>query len=194
MTIIIGVLALQGAVSPHKSHIEALGAKYKEVKLDTDCDEVDAYILPGGESSTMLRLVKVFDLEAKLKEEFAKKPVWGICAGSILIASKVTNPSQKCFALMDFTAERNAYGRQVDSHHSLIDGYDVSFIRAPILCDINKKIDVLYEAEDEEGKKEAAWIKQGKYMATTFHPELNLKTPSPMHRTFLNMVKDAVSE
>lgn len=192
MTITIGVLALQGAVEAHKKHIEALGAKYKAVKLASDCDEVDAYILPGGESSTMLRLIKVFDLEEKLSDEFAKKPVWGVCAGSILIATKVTNPSQKSFALMNYTAERNAYGRQLDSHHILIDGYEVSFIRAPILRNVDKGIDILYEAEDNEGNVEATWIREGKYMATTFHPELNLNTPSPMHRVFFNMVKDSL--
>ncbi len=86
----IGVLALQGAVEPHRPHIEALGAEFLPVKTKADFEKADAFILPGGESTTMLKLIDAFGLWDCLAEQFSKKPVWGICAGSIVIASRVS--------------------------------------------------------------------------------------------------------
>ena len=111
----IGILALQGCIDPHRPHVEALDIKFKEVKTAKHLEEVDAYILPGGESTTMLRLIKIFGLKEILAMEFAKKPVWGICAGAILMASKVTNPKQESFSLLDFEIEHNSYGGQLQS-------------------------------------------------------------------------------
>jgi 5'-phosphate synthase pdxT subunit len=184
--ILIGVLALQGAVEPHRPHIEVAGAAFKSVKTPEQFDEVDGFILPGGESTTMLKLIETFDLWDALKDHFAKKPVWGICAGSILIAENVTNPSQKSFGLIPMTVERNAYGRQLDSHHAMINGYDVSLIRAPVIAKVGKDVDV---KATHDGKP--VWVRKGKYMATTFHPELTLDYPSPMHQEFIDIVRGA---
>lgn len=179
----IGVLALQGAVQPHKPHIEAAGARFRAVKTSTDFDEVDAFILPGGESTTMLKLIDRFGLWDALSAQFAKKPVWGICAGSILLAEAVSNPAQKSFGLLPITVQRNGYGRQIDSHHQQIDGYPVSFIRAPIFTEIGDDVEVI---ATHEGRP--AWVKKGHVMASAFHPELTLDFPSPMHRAFIDLV------
>ena len=181
---IIGVLALQGCVERHKPHIEAAGGIFQTVKTQEDCKKVDAFILPGGESTTMLKLIKAFDLEEVFMRQFQEKPVWGICAGSILMAREVKNPAQKSFALIDMTVERNGYGTQLDSIQDTVEGYQVSFIRAPII-DVVHDSAVKIKAE-REGKP--TWIQTPRYMATTFHPELTLEFPSPMHQTFLDMV------
>lgn len=177
---IIGVLALQGAVEPHRPHIEAAGGEFRAVKTAVQLDECDAFILPGGESTTMLKLIDTFNLWDSLAENFAKKPVWGICAGAILMARKVTNPEQKSFALLPLTVERNGYGRQLDSHHAEINGYPVSFIRAPVFTDVGKDAEILAQHQGAP-----VWIKAGKYSASAFHPELTLDFPSPMHKKFV---------
>lgn len=176
---IIGVLALQGAVEPHKPHIEACGCEFRAVKTASQFDAVDAYILPGGESTTMLRLIENFGLWQDLERNFKIKPVWGICAGCILIASEVTNPSQKSFGILPITVQRNGYGRQLDSHHAIIADYEVSFIRAPIITHISQDTEVIAHYENNP-----VWVMKGNVMATTFHPELTLNFPSPMHQVF----------
>ncbi len=182
-TPVIGVLALQGAVEPHRKHIEAAGGEFRAVKTPEQFNEVDAFIIPGGESTTMLNLIERFNLWDALAENFKAKPVWGVCAGTILMAAKVTNPAQKSFGLLPITVERNGYGRQLDSHHADINGYPVSFIRAPII-ENTKGLDV---KATHEGKP--VWVTNGHHMATTFHPELTLDFPSPMHKAFVDLEK-----
>lgn len=176
----IGVLALQGCVERHKPHIEAAGAVFKAVKTAEQFDTVDAFILPGGESTTMLKLIDNFDLWESLERNLKTKPVWGICAGSILLAEKVTNPAQKSFGILPIAVRRNAYGRQLESHKTDIDGYEVSLIRAPVIARTAQDVEIL--AQNKTGP---TWIRHGKNMATTFHPELTLDFPSPMHRAFI---------
>ncbi len=178
---IIGVFALQGAVELHKPHIEACGAEYRAVKTAKDFEKVDAFILPGGESTTMLKLINRFDLWDALIEQFSKKPVWGICAGSILLAETVTNPAQKSFGMLPMNIRRNGYGRQLESHHAEIEGFEVSFIRAPVITDMAEGIDVL-----AAHKGDAVWVQKGNVMASTFHPELTMTYPSPMHKKFID--------
>ncbi len=185
---IIGVLALQGAVEPHRSHIEAAGAEFRAVKTPKQFDEVDGFILPGGESTTMLKLIDRFELWDSLVKNFKAKPVWGICAGSILMAQEVTNPAQKSFGLLPITVQRNGYGRQIDSHHDEINGYPVSLIRAPVITKTSDEVEVLARHQDTP-----VWLKYGPYMVTTFHPELTLDYPSPMHDDFVVMVKSGKS-
>ena len=180
----IGVLALQGAVQPHRLHIEACGATFAAVKTPAGFASVDGFILPGGESTTMLKLIERFDLWEGLAEEFSKKPVWGICAGAILIAEKVLNPAQTSFGLLPITVERNGYGRQVNSHHCTVDGYEVSLIRAPVIQDIDTSVEVLAKHDGNP-----IWVKKGAIMASTFHPEMSLNFPSPMHVAFIDLVR-----
>lgn len=180
---IIGVLALQGAVEPHKAHIEAAGAQFRAVKTPAQFEEVDGFILPGGESTTMLKLIERFDLWDVLVGQFSKKPVWGICAGAILLAKNVTNPVQKSFGLLEIDIERNGYGRQLDSHHHDVNGYPVSFIRAPVFATVGDDLEIL---ASHEGK--SCWVQKGRVMASAFHPELTLDFPSPMHQHFVELI------
>jgi 5'-phosphate synthase pdxT subunit len=180
---IIGVLALQGAVEPHKSHIEAAGGEFCAVKTPEEFNEVDGFILPGGESTTMLKLIEAFDLWKPLAENFSNKPVWGICAGSILLAENVTNPAQKSFGILPITVQRNAYGRQLESHQTDINGYTVSFIRAPIITVTGKDVEILAAHNNTP-----VWVKSDRAMASTFHPELTPVYPSPMHKAFIDLV------
>ncbi len=179
---IIGVLALQGAVDLHRPHIEATGAGFRAVKTPDDFDRVHAFILPGGESTTMLKLIENFNLWKVLARQFAAKPVWGICAGAILMAESVKKPSQKSFGLLPIKVERNGYGRQLESHDSSVNGYDVSFIRAPIITD-SSDCEIIASHQNSP-----VWVRRGQYMATAFHPEVNLNAPSPMHQYFINQL------
>ncbi len=181
---IIGVLALQGAVELHKAHIEACGASFIAVKTPAQFASVDAFILPGGESTTMLKLIERFNLWDVLVEQFSKKPVWGICAGSILMAQSVTNPTQKSFGLLPITIQRNGYGRQLESHHAQIQGYEVSFIRAPVITKLDDNVEILAEYDATP-----VWVQTGNKIASTFHPELTKQYPSPMHKYFVDLVK-----
>lgn len=180
---IIGVLALQGCVERHKPHIEAAGGEYRAVKTSAQFDEVDAFILPGGESTTMLKLIDNFGLWDALEENFKSKPVWGICAGSILLAETVTDPAQKSFAILPITVKRNGYGTQRESHNAQIEGYEVSFIRAPIITQTDKSIEIMATHRDDP-----VWVRQGNKMLTTFHPELTFDFPSIMHKSFMDIV------
>lgn len=186
---IIGVLALQGAVELHRPHIEAAGGVYKPVKTAADIDSVDAFILPGGESTTMLKLIDNFGLWDVLAKNFAAKPVWGICAGSILMAENVYVDAtravrQKSFGLMPVTVIRNGYGRQLDSQIAPVAGFDVSFIRAPVVTDIADTVEVLAVHQDLP-----VWLRYRKHRLSTFHAELNLDAPSPMHREFIESLR-----
>lgn len=183
--LIIGCLALQGCVERHRPHVEAAGAEFRSVKTAKQFDAVDAFILPGGESTTMLKLIERFELWDVLAEQFAAKPVWGICAGSILLATSVENPAQRSFGIMSHTAIRNGYGRQLESEIISIDGYDVSYIRAPILKNTADDVEILATRDGEP-----TWVRSGKNMATTFHPELTFDFPSPMHKAFVEIVKN----
>ena len=192
---VIGCLALQGAVELHRTHVEAAGAEFRPVKTAKQFEEVDGFILPGGESTTMLKLIERFELWDVLAAQFAAKPVWGICAGCILIADKVHYSAQrvenadgqvqKSFGLLPTTVERNGYGRQLDSHFATINDYEVSLIRAPIIREAGD-CEILATHENSP-----VWVKKGHYMATTFHPELTQAFPSPMHEAFVEMVRAA---
>ncbi len=181
----IGVLALQGCVYPHRPHIEAMGDAFKAVKTEQDLKQVDGLILPGGESTTMLKLINAFKLKDVLVEYFKDHPVWGICAGTILMAKTVTNPEQDSFGLINMDVERNSYGRQLESTHYKIEGYPVSFIRAPRISCNTPDIHVHARRDDDP-----VWIEYDHYMATTFHPEMTLQFPSPMHTAFHNLIAD----
>jgi len=176
----IGVLALQGAFELHKPHIEALGAIYVPVISSQNFDKLDGLILPGGESGTMLKLITIVNMHRTLNNFLHTKPIWGVCAGAILLAKSVKNPTQESFGILDFEITRNAYGRQLESFQEKIDDYEVSYIRAPKISKVGNHIHVLKERDGN-----ATWLESSKIMITTFHPETNLSTPSPWHRRFI---------
>jgi 5'-phosphate synthase pdxT subunit len=180
---IVGILALQGCIEHHARHLEGLGASVRLVKLASDLRGLDGLVLPGGESTTMIKIAKMFDLWEPLREKAKEIPFWGICAGSILMATEVENPSQDALGVMNVKVRRNAYGRQIDSFQKdvvLTDGTlePAVFIRAPKFVSWGSGVTV-------EGKidGEISFLSEGRHMITAFHPELT--SDSWCHERFL---------
>jgi len=180
---LVGVLALQGDFEAHQKALEAAGAETLQVRTGQDLSRVDGLVIPGGESTTMLKLLGYMDLWEPLRRFAATKPVFGTCAGAILLATNVTCPSQQSLGVMDMTVERNAYGRQIDSRVAQIEGPDgpmeAVFIRAPIIRDTGADVRVLAEYQGTP-----VLVEQGHHMAATFHPELT--GDSRVHALFLS--------
>ena len=180
----IGVLALQGDFDAHRKRLEELGAEVVLVKKPEQLDDIAGLIIPGGESSTFLKLLGE-DGFAKLKEFVRVKPTFGTCAGAILLANEVENPKQAGLGALDITIRRNAYGRQVDSSiregQFLNDPMEMVFIRAPKIERVGKGVEVVaIEGND------AVMVRKGKTLAATFHPELS--DDSRIHQYFLDLV------
>jgi len=171
----IGVLAIQGDFAMHAKMLERIGAPYLLVKHASELAEVGGLIMPGGESTTMLKFLSNEGMGEAIKEfVVAGQPVFGTCAGAILLAKEVLNPAQERLGLLDITIERNAYGRQVDS--SVRQGecpelsprpVEMVFIRAPIIRRVGERVRVLGRCEGLP-----VLVEQGNILAATFHPEL----------------------
>jgi len=179
----VGVLALQGDFEAHRKALEKLGARVVEVRTAEQMAACDGLVLPGGESTTMLKLLEREQLLDPLRAFGRNKPIYGSCAGAILLAHEVADPVQPSLDLMDIAVQRNAYGRQIDSRVANIslDGggeLEAVFIRAPIITRVGKEASVLASYEGNP-----VWVEQGRHMVTTFHPELT--QDSRIHRRFL---------
>jgi 5'-phosphate synthase pdxT subunit len=181
----IGVLAIQGDFAKHAKMLERIGAPYKLVKHASQLAEVGGLIMPGGESTTMLKFFANEGMGEAIKEFVtAGQPVFGTCAGAILLAKEVLTPSQERLGLLDITIERNAYGRQVDSSVRLGECPDLSprplemvFIRAPIIRRVGEGVRVLGRCDGLP-----VLVEQGNILAATFHPELT--EDEAVHRYF----------
>lgn len=201
---LIGVLALQGDVREHVAALEASGARATAVRRRAELSEVDGLVLPGGESTTMSRLLDIFELLTPLRERIAGGlPVYGSCAGMILLATKVLDGREDQHQLggLDMIVRRNAFGRQVDSFEedlafAGVDGGPVHavFIRAPWVESASPQVEVLARVSDDPevpGGEAAAGrivaVRQGSVLATAFHPELTGDTR--VHRLFVEMVE-----
>lgn len=181
ISVTIGILALQGCVEPHRKHLLACGADVLEVRTREDLNNVDGLIIPGGESTTLLKLLNIFSLEEALINAAKKIPFWGICAGAILMAKKVTHPEQTSLALMDIEVERNSYGRQLESFTTQIEQSTVAFIRAPRITKLDtSKLDDIQKYNDD-----IVFVRQGRHQVSTFHPELSQDAPSRFHQEFV---------
>jgi len=185
----IGVLALQGAFAKHLKMLEKLGVKGREVRTAKDLSDLDGLIIPGGESTTMLRLMNDENLFEPLKRFVESHPTFGTCAGAILLAKEVKHPSQVSLEAMDITVERNSYGRQIDSFTQKVsvpalgdEPLELVFIRAPGITKLGETVKILAFCQ---GKP--VLVQEGKYLAATFHPELT--EDSRVHKLFLDMVK-----
>jgi len=184
----IGVLALQGDFDAHRQRLEELGAEVLLVKKPEQLDEVDGLVIPGGESSTFLKLLGDAGLQ-KLRNFAHSKPTFGTCAGCILLATDIENPPQKGLGALDIRVRRNAYGRQVDSsivecETKLAGGpLEMVYIRAPRIESVGKGTEVLAERDGFP-----VLIREGKNMAATFHPELSQDTR--VHKYFLDLVNN----
>jgi len=187
----IGVLALQGAFREHVQKLRALGAEAVEVRLPRELEGLDGLIIPGGESTTIGKLMAAYELYEPIQRLAAHgRPVWGTCAGMIMLAKDIDGSDQPRLGLMDIGVDRNAFGRQVDSFEAdlAIDGlgprpFHAVFIRAPVLTRAGDGVRVLARLAD--GRVVAA--EQGNLLATAFHPEL---TDDPrLHEYFLELAK-----
>jgi pyridoxal 5'-phosphate synthase pdxT subunit len=188
----IGVLAVQGDYAAHAAALAEAGAEAVEVRTEQDLAGIDGLILPGGESTTMLRFLDRLHLFDSLAKFCATRPVFGTCAGAILLAREVLNPPQRSLGLLDAVVERNAYGRQIDSSietepTSLPGGpMEMVFIRAPRIVETGKGVEVLALRDGFP-----VLVHQGNLLAATFHPELS--TDRRVHRLFVDIVKSALS-
>lgn len=187
----IGVLALQGDFAEHQVMLESLGAEVVQVRLASHLEDLNGLIIPGGESTTIGKLATDFGLMEPLREFGRKRAIWGTCAGAIFL-SKDARRKQPLLELMDIVVERNAFGRQVDSFEvdlkiPAIVGktaevpYHAVFIRAPLIESVGMGVEILSTLDD--GRIVAA--RQGKLLATSFHPELT--RDDRFHRYFLEM-------
>ena len=172
----IGILALQGDVREHASALRDVGAEPIEVRLPRDLVGLDGLILPGGESTTMRKLIDLYGLrEPIVALARGGAPLYGTCAGMILLADRIADGDEPVLRLLDITVERNAYGRQLDSFEADVaipslgdEPLHGVFIRAPVVSEVGPDVEVL--ARDPDGRPIA--VRQGRVMATAFHPEL----------------------
>lgn len=186
----IGILALQGDFLEHRQALERLGVPVVEVRRPQHLAEVDALIIPGGESTTIGKLMVAYDLLCPLRERVsAGWPVWGTCAGAILLAKDIGGLDQPLLASMDIVVRRNAFGRQIESFEVDLDlaclgppPLRAVFIRAPRIIDAGPNVEVLARLAD--GTVAAA--RQGRLLATAFHPELTPDTR--LHRYFVEQI------
>ncbi|OLR94867.1 pyridoxal 5'-phosphate synthase glutaminase subunit PdxT [Actinokineospora bangkokensis] len=200
---LVGVLALQGDVREHAAALESGGARVLPVRRPEELARVDGLVVPGGESTTMSRLLEVFELLDPLRERLAAgMPAYGSCAGMILLAERVLDgrADQRQLGGLDVVVRRNAFGRQVDSFEAELDFAGVDggpvkavFIRAPWVESVAEGVDVLATVPDTPGAGDAAGrivaVRQGRVLATAFHPEL---TGDPrVHRRFVDLVREA---
>ena len=188
----VGVLAIQGDFAEHRIALESLGVEVKEIRLPDQLDDVDGLIVPGGESTTIVQLIDIYEMREKLRERILddRMPTWGTCAGMIVMAGELTDHRPTPLSLMDTVVSRNAFGRQVDSFESdlEVDGMDgppyrAVFIRAPVFVSVGDSVEVLASLDD--GRPVA--VRQGHMLATAFHPELT--DDSRMHKLFVGMVE-----
>ena len=186
MNVKVGVLALQGAFAAHSECLQSLGCETVEIRLPRDLDSVDALVMPGGESSTMSQLLLSSGLFDVIGQRItAGMPVFGTCAGMILLATEVLDgrPDQRSFGAIDISVRRNAFGRQIDSFESTISTsvgeFHGVFIRAPRIERVGAGVEVVGEL-----KGEPVLVRQNKVLAASFHPEL--AGDARMHQFFLD--------
>lgn len=191
MRLKVGVLGLQGDVREHIEILQLLGVETFVVKLPEDLKLVDGLIIPGGESTTMIKIMKEIQMYEPLKEKIENGfPVYGTCAGMILLAKKVKNSDQLTLQVLDIEVERNAYGRQIESFEVDINipqfgekPVRAVFIRAPKIVKMESNVEVLAEYEGTP-----VFVKENNVMATSFHPELTSDTR--IHKYFIKMVEE----
>lgn len=191
----IGVLAVQGDVREHVRTLETLGVRAVTVRRTTELDACDALVIPGGESTTMAKLMRIFDLVEPVRQRVKDgMPAFGTCAGMIMLADGLLDGTadQETIGGLDITVRRNAFGRQVDSFEDevafagLDDPVHAIFIRAPWVESVGPGVEVLARVERGEAAGRIVAVRQGSLMATSFHPEVGGDTR--VHRLFVDLV------
>ncbi len=192
MKLRVGVLALQGAFREHRQALEKLGCEVVEVRKPEEMNDIQGLIIPGGESTTMGKLLPN-GLGDRIKE-LAKSnfPIFGTCAGMIILSKDIEDSDQYRLGLMDIKVRRNAFGRQVDSFEADIDISALGakpvravFIRAPFVSEVKPNVGILAEYADK-----IVFVRQGNMLASAFHPELT--EDNRIHRYFLNIIEEWV--
>ena len=190
----VGVLALQGSFQEHKEILQRIGCEVIEIRLPGDLEDLDGLIIPGGESTTIGKLIVDFGLLEPLRSFGEKRAIWGTCAGAILLSKDVSR-NQPLLELMDITVDRNAFGRQIASFETDLDIpalelvssdptlFHGIFIRAPLISSVNGEAEILASLPD--GGIVAA--RQGRLLATAFHPELT--NDDRVHRYFIHLAQ-----
>jgi pyridoxal 5'-phosphate synthase pdxT subunit len=192
----VGVLALQGDVREHLNMLASVGVATKKVRNPNDLVGVDGLIIPGGESTTISMLAQRAGLVQPIRD-FIKsgKAVYGSCAGMIMLADRILDgrTDQEVFGGIDITVKRNAFGRQVDSFEGLlnieslaIENFNAVFIRAPWVEKVAADVEVLAKVVGESGEERVVMVRQGKLLATSFHPELT--GDNRIHKFFVSLL------
>jgi 5'-phosphate synthase pdxT subunit len=188
MSKIVGVLALQGNVKEHADMLQGITKDVRIIKKASQIKGLDGLVIPGGESTTIFPLLKKYKIDKEIKK--ANLPIFGTCAGAVIMAKEILNMDQNTLNLMDFTVERNAYGRQVDSFETDLKIPKIGkkplngvFIRAPIIKSAGKDVEVLAKQNGDP-----VLVRDGKFLAATFHPELTDDTR--VHEYFLNILEN----
>jgi pyridoxal 5'-phosphate synthase pdxT subunit len=196
VTTTIGVLAVQGDVREHLRVLDGLGVRAITVRRTTELDACDGLVVPGGESTTMAKLARTFDLLEPIRQRLKDGlPAFGTCAGMIMLADRLEDGTadQETLGGLDITVRRNAFGRQVDSFEGdlAVAGIDgpvhAIFIRAPWVEEVGAGVEVLARVEDGEAAGRVVAVRQGSLMATSFHPEVG--GDSRVHRLFVDLVR-----
>lgn len=182
----VGVLALQGSVKEHVNALKKLKVEPVLVKLPYDLKEINGLILPGGESTTMGKLMRQYGLDKEIKRRYKEgMPIYGSCAGAILLAKDIVGSKQPKLGLMDISIKRNEYGRQVDSFEAELDVFDMPFkgvfIRAPVISELHDGCKILSKFENKP-----VMVEQGNLLVSTFHPELT--DDLRVHKYFIEMI------
>ena len=189
----IGVLAMQGAYREHLKILKSLGIEAIDVRYEEDIDNIDGLIIPGGESTTMGKLIKTLGLYDKLKSRIENNmPVWGTCAGMILLSKNIVNEDYSHLSVMNISVIRNAYGRQLGSFETkapvkgIGEDIDMVFIRAPYIESVGENVEILSTVD---GNIVAA--QEGNILVTSFHPELT--EDLRLHKYFINIVSKSIN-
>lgn len=191
---LVGILALQGAFREHIAMLRQLGARTREIRQAKDLSGLDAIVLPGGESTTVGRLLNILGMLDPLRDMIAAGlPAFGTCAGLILLCREIVGSEQPRLGLLDASVERNAFGRQVDSFEAFLAipalgeaPFPAVFIRAPLILTTEPNVDILATLE-QNGLQRPVAVRQANILAASFHPELT--DDSRMHRYFLRMAQ-----
>ena len=192
---IVGVLALQGDFREHIAMVAELGVAATEVRTVAELAAVDALIVPGGESTTIGRLANLYGLIEPIRERAeAGMPMLGTCAGMIFLAATTVVHDQPQVGVLDATVERNAFGRQVDSFEAdlevvgLAEPMHAVFIRAPWIAKVGADVEVLAEVVGPDGDRHPVFVRQGRILASSFHPELTGDTR--LHRMLIDLIDE----
>ncbi|KTR25338.1 glutamine amidotransferase [Exiguobacterium indicum] len=188
---VIGILDVQGAVREHRQQLEGLGVDVVLVKQASDLEKLDGLVLPGGESTAMRRLIERYELQEPLREKAATLPMFGTCAGMILLATAI-EAGQSHLNAISMTVRRNAFGRQIDSFEGLLpvegieEPIEAVFIRAPLILSVGEGTRVIAKVEEQ-----IVAVETSLHLACSFHPELT--EDNRLHQYFLQKIKQRQS-